>query len=204
MNWAAFYFNTVGGIPLSVQKEAARADGWDERFAATYEETRNSYPRERNKCIGDLRKGKGDGVWVYAFVCIAPRKRDLPRVRKALDKVGAHIYEGKTGWTTKGKRYGDILEHSIKYWSRGRLTHDQAVVFGREGGIAVKKPRTPANRMPVIDALKIWRNAHWETWREALDEINADERYEPYDSKSTADRLLGRRNLPTGPRPRRK
>lgn len=205
MNFTAFYFHSVAGIPESVQKDAARKDGWHEGFAATFEDSKRSYPRDRSACLGTMRKGRGDGIWVYAFVCIAPRKRDLPKVRKALAAKGAYIHEGKTGWTTKGKRYGDILEHSMGYWSRGRLTHDQAVEFGSKGGeISVKVRRAGAGRMPFMDAIKIWRSPDYPTWREALDAINADERYNPYGSKSTADRLLKKRNLPTGPRGPRK
>lgn len=196
-----FYFNAVGGISISTQKEAARKDGWNEGLAQTYEDTRKSFPRERGKAIADCRKGGDDAIWVYAFVVLVPRKRDLPKVRKALASQGAYVHEGRTGWTTKGKRYGDILEHSIGYWSKGRLTHEQAVEFGSKGGkVSVKKRRAGAGRMPKMEALKIWRSADYSTWREALDAINADERYNPYGSKSTADRELGKRNLPTGPR----
>lgn len=203
MEFRAFYFNAVGGIPLSVQQEAAIKDGWREGFPKTYIETRKSYPRQRNACFGDLRKNADDGIWVYAFVCIAPQKRDLKKIRPALAKFGAYIYEGKTGWTTKGKRYGQILEHSIRYWSRGRLTHEQAVEFGSKGGeISVKARKASTNRMPLRDALRIWRDPKYEHEDDALEAINADDRYQPYASRSTAYRLLGDRGLPSGPAPK--
>lgn len=199
-----FYFNPVSGIPLSVQKEAARKDGWHEGLVATYEEKRDSFPYQRNKLFASFRKRAEDGVWVYAFVVLVPRKRELSAIRKTLAKANAWVHEGKTGWTTKGKTYGSILEHSIDYWSRGRLTHNQAVEFGSKGGkLSVKVRREAINRMPKIDALKIWRSPDYGHAQEALDAINADDRYEPYESRSTAYRELGKRTLPSGPRPRK-
>lgn len=194
-----FYFNVVGGIPLTIQQEAARPDGWSEDYVYTYVEKKNGYPKERNKVISDCR---GDeGVWCYSFVCLVPRQNSLAAVRALLKKHGTFAYEGRTGWSTKGKREADIIEHSTGYWAARKLTHEQAVEFGSKGGkISVKKRRAASGYMPKMQALKIWRSANYSTWREALEAINADENYNPIRSLSTANRYLGERGLPSGPR----
>lgn len=193
-----FYFNVVAGIPLTTQQNAARPFGWHEGYAHTYIEGKR-YPRERNAVIGDCRKD--EAVWCYSFVCLVPRQKYLGAVRKALKANETFAFEGRTKWSTKGQREADIIEHSMGYWKVGKLNHRQAVEFGRKGGkISVKVRRASQDRMPVGAARAIWQNPKYPTWREAIDAINADENYQPYGSKSTADRDLGKRNMPPGPR----
>lgn len=194
-----FYFHVVGGIPLAVQQDEARKVGWHEGYVHTYVEKKDGYPRECNKVIDDCRED--EGVWCYSFVCLVPRQKHLPKVRAMLKGKEIFAYEGRTGWSTKGKREADIIEHSVGYWSKGKLTHKQAVEFGSKGGkISVKVRRAAEGRMPKATALKFWCSAEYPTWREALDAINANEDYKPYGSLSTANRKLGARGLPPGPR----
>lgn len=198
MKWR-FYFHVVAGISLSVQHDSARKFGWHEGHAATYEEKKGRYPYERNKAISDCRSD--EAVWCYSFVCLVPKQKYLPAVRKMLKTNETFIFEGRTKWSTKGKQEGDIIEHSMGYWKVGKLNHRQAVEFGSKGGkISVKVRRAAENRMPETPAKAMWRDPKYSTWREALEAINADENYEPYGSLSTANRLLGKRKLKPGPR----
>ena len=194
-----FYFNVVAGISLATQQSDARPYGWHENHPSTYIEKKGKYPHERDKAIADCR---GDeGVWCHSFVCLVPKQKYLPKVRALLKEHDTCAFEGRTQWSTKGKREADIIQHSMGYWKVGKLNHRQAVEFGSKGGkISVKVRRAAENRMPVQTAKKIWCSTEYLTWREALDAINADEHYEPYGSLSTANRLLGKRGFLPGPR----
>ncbi|MDE2098012.1 MAG: hypothetical protein KGL39_12235 [Patescibacteria group bacterium] len=194
-----FYFNVVAGISLAIQQSAARPYGWYEGHPYTYIEKKGTYPKERDKAIGDCRDGQG--VWCYSFVCLVPKQKFLPAVRKLLKEHVTFAFEGKTHWSTKGKQEADIIEHSMGYWKVGKLNHRQAVEFGSKGGkVSVRTRRASENYMPVVPARAIWRDPKFPTWREALAEINADGRYNPIGSLSTANRYLKKRKLPPGPR----
>lgn len=207
MNSWRFYFNFVGGIPISIQKKAAEPFGWYEGHPATYEEKKNGYPWQRNKIIDDCRKSSNDGIWVYEFICFVPRQKYLKPVRKLLATKDAWVYEASTGWTTKGKRFTDIIQHSLGRWSSGGPEHADAVRAGRKGGNAAAKTKKKLakararERMPADMAREeYWRDPIYRNANEALAAINADPRYERPWSRGAAYRVLKKRKMRTGPR----
>lgn len=196
------YTAPVAGIPIADQEEMARAQGLKDG-SAVYQETKRSFPRERNKVFDSFRaKGKDEHIWVSDLVVLVPRRRFLRPVLKALKKANAYIFEGRTGRRSKKPgEYAEMLHDAIDYWAKGRLPHHRAVEYGREGGETFARNRRKSDRrMPKGEAVRYWRDAKYGNWREALEAINSHRGYKEHWSRESAYRSLGKRGLPSGPR----
>lgn len=206
MNSRRHYTNQVAGIPVSEQEEMARQQGL-KNGGLLYYDTRKSFPRDRNKALGDLRPRESDEhIWVSDFIVLVPRYGLLKETLRLLKKAKAYVYEGRTGRrSNKASDYAAMLHDALDYWKRGSLPHHLAVEYGRQGGEQFAANRKAVDRrMPKGEALKYWRDPKYSTL-EALAAINSHRGYKDKWSRSAAFRKekdggLGPRGLPSGPR----
>lgn len=196
-----YYFAPIPGIPMADQEQAATKDGWKPDHAATYKESRNSYPKEARKAIDACRKSARDHIWVYELAVIVPRQPYLKLIRKLLAGRSAHLVEGKTQRRSdRAVEYSAMLEVAAKKWTRKFLASVVARKLGAKGGKA-KGKSFRERRLPASAAMLIWHSKAF-TEEEALHKINDVEGYDVPWSRSAAFRHLGKRGSKMGPRPK--
>jgi hypothetical protein len=158
----------------------------------------------RTAMINARRKGCNDVVIVSEMHRLAPDAESLRVVLKQLRAKDVTVLEATTGRYsgTNGTMEEMVLDAVAWYRSKG-LTAEAAAQLGRFGAAASPVTKPLEKRMPVREALVIWRNPAFDT-ESALNNINADQRYDDKYSMSSAYRHLKQRGVGAGRPPKTK
>lgn len=198
-----FYFAPVPGIPIADQKKLAEVQGWHEDHAATYEDSKSSYPSQYNKLVEHHRAGRADEIWVSDLAVIIQSRGEFELVQGNLTASGSYIFEGRTGLrSNKAVDWAKMVLGVSDHWSRKKLATKQAKLIGAKGGRKRGKGFAE-RRLPKGEASKIWADKMLDE-QEALDKINSVPGYAIEWTRSSAHRHFGPRGTPTGPRKARR
>ena len=158
----------------------------------------------RTAMVKARREGGQDVVIVSEMHRLAPDAEALRAVLKQLRAKNVCILEAVTGRYsgTNGTMEEMVLDAVQWYRSKG-LTAEAAAQLGRFGAAASPVTKPLEKRMPVREALAIWRNPALTT-EGALNTINADPRYDDKYSLSAAYRYLKPRHVGAGRPPKPK
>jgi hypothetical protein len=150
----------------------------------------------RNAMVNARRKGCGDVVIVSEMHRLAPDAEALRAVLRQLKAKDVTILEAVTGRYSTKSESEMVFDAFAWYRSKG-LTAEAAAQLGRFGAAASPVTKPLAGRMPVREALAIWRDPKLTT-EAALNTINADPRYDDEYSLSAAYRYLKPRGVGAG------
>jgi len=192
-----FYFTELPGLAVSTQQEMARTFGYIDA-APSWTDTKKSFPTERGKLLGALRRNDGDIVWVASLPVLAANRHDLRHVINVLTELGADIIEGATGWRFKAPyEEGLGFANFGDYWAKRRKLLDDPRGAGRTVRNGAK-----GMRMPDSEARTIWLDPTIISNELAIEKMNADPRYKIKWTYSTACNRLKKSGRPPGARPK--
>lgn len=156
---------------------------------------------ERKAWIAGMRVAHKDVALVSDFHRLATTAQSLKEVRTELKNAGVVILEGRTKRRSdNADDLADMIHEAIAFYSQRGLTPKEAARMGRLGAIESPATKPKLGRMPLHDAILIWRDPQY-TRAQALALINADKRYPDKYNGTYAYRVLKRRGVPAGRRP---
>lgn len=131
----------------------------------------------------------GDTIEVLFFRCLGEHsQQDIREGWAAFHERGVTIVETRTGRHTSAD--GPALMHDAFARLRSERKAGSKAEMSRRGkkGAKARKKKIQGERMPVDEAYDIWWSGL--SWRDALEKINADDRYPRKWTRSTAFREL--------------
>ena len=193
-----YFFREVPTLAVSTQIEMAKAAGYIDDKSPSWTDSPKRFPEQRDRMLKALRAGGADEVWIASLPVLADGRSDMRHVVAELERLGAAIVEGSTGWTLRPPyEQGLAFAHAWDVYSQRRKVMDHP----REGGRGVRSGAKD-RRMPNAEAHPIWFDPVLPTNEEAIAKMNADPRYKREWTWRTAYQHFGKSGRPPGARPK--
>lgn len=184
---------------FSLPKQAETIRDLGEKVTTYTEEFGRANGRlpERDLWIASLRIGTV--AVVSDFHRIATSAVGLKEARAAIKAQGAVVLEARTGRRSDDPdALGDMIQEALRFYSQRGLTTEEARRLGRMGAASSPATKAKKGRMPIAEALPIWRDNAIPSIEAALEKINADKRYKTPYTQATAYRYLRAREVRAG------